>query len=235
MYSFNTRVSYSRIDRNGNVPLYEIMNYLQDCSTFQSEELGAGFEHLESEGKAWILAAYKILIKKPLTMGQNICVGTAPTDFKSIIGSRQYCIKDEAGEYMVVADSQWILLDIASRKPIRITENDASVYKTEPKFADITATRKIKFAGEKQQLPDFQVKKTYIDNNGHMNNADYLRAAQEYLPEDFMCSELDIVYSKEALEGQIITPYMYKEENMIGIVFESQEKEILTKIRLIKN
>lgn len=235
MFSFDTRVSYSRVDRNGRVPLYEIMNYLQDCSNFQSEELGAGIEYMESEGKAWVLTAYKILINKPLKLGQKICIGTAPTQFKSLFGSRQYFIKDEAGEYLVLADSQWILIDIDSRKPLRITDKDAEVYKTEPEFADITATRRIKFEGEKQRMQDFQVKKTYIDNNGHMNNADYLRVAQEILPENFFCSELDIVYSKEALEGQVITPYIYKEDKAVGIMFESQEKEVLTKIRLMQN
>ena len=42
MYTYNTKVSYSRLDKTGKVPYHEIINYLQDCSTFQSEELGVG-------------------------------------------------------------------------------------------------------------------------------------------------------------------------------------------------
>ncbi len=45
-----------------------------------------------------------------------------------------------------------------------------------------------------------------------MNNANYLRAAEEFLPTNFPCHEVDIVYNKEAMEGEIITPYLYSEE-----------------------
>ena len=61
MYTFNTTVSYSRLDRNGSVPYYEIMNYLQDCSTFQSVALGVGPDHMKEVNKGWVVLAYKIL------------------------------------------------------------------------------------------------------------------------------------------------------------------------------
>ena len=67
-----------------------------------------------------------------------------------------------------------------------------------------------------------------------MNNANYLRAAEEFLPTNFPCHEVDIVYNKEAMEGEIITPYLYSEENGIGISFENQSGETLTRIMLIK-
>lgn len=232
MFSYNTKVSYSRVDRNGKVPLHEIMNYLQDCTNFHSESLGAGVEYMGNAGKAWVLVAYKIILNKPLTLGQDICVGTMPTNFGGLFASRQFFIKDSDGEYMVQADTIWVLMDLQRRKPTRITEEDAAMYKPEQGFEEVTASRKIKFTGTTEKLQEFEVKKTYIDNNGHMNNADYLRAAAEFLPDDFQCRELDIVYNKEAMEGQILIPYLHKEEDGIGITFEGQDGEILTKIKL---
>lgn len=38
---------------------------------------------------------------------------------------------------------------------------------------------------------------------------------------------------KEAMEGEIITPYLYSEENGIGISFENQSGETLTRIMLM--
>lgn len=233
MFSFNTKVSYSRVDKNGRVPLYEIMNYLQDCTNFHSENLGAGVKYMESVGKAWVIVAYKIVINKPIMLGQDICVGTAPTKFGGMFASRQFFIKDAEGEYLVQADTIWILMDLERRKPARITDKDASMYEIETVFEGVTASRKIKFTGETHKLPEFHVKKTYIDNNGHMNNADYLRAAEEFLPEGFTCRELDIVYNKESFEGQTIIPYLHEEKDGIGITFENQDGEILTKIKLM--
>ncbi|MBQ5674790.1 MAG: hypothetical protein IIV45_06875 [Lachnospiraceae bacterium] len=234
MYTFNTRVSYSRVDKTGKVPLYEIMNYLQDCSTFHSEDLGVGVDHMKSIGKAWVVVAYKVKINKPIMLGQEICVGTAPTSFDSLFGKRQYFIKDDKGEYIVQADTIWVLIDFERRRPTRITEEVSMKYEPETVFEGVNAKRKLKLKGEKKKLPSFEVKKTYIDNNGHMNNADYLRAAMEYLPEGFTCKEMDIAYNKEAMAGEIIIPYMSKEEDGIGISFEDENGELHTTIKLIE-
>ncbi len=102
-----------------------------------------------------------------------------------MFASRQYFIKDENGDYLVQADSLWVLIDIQTRKPLRITEEDSSVYKPEPIFDNIKASRKIRFSSERTKLESFKVLKTYIDSNGHMNNANYLRAAEEFLPTNF--------------------------------------------------
>lgn len=233
MFSYETTVSYSRTDRNGKVPMHEILNLLQDCSTFHSEDIGRGVSYMKREARAWVLVAYKVIVNRPIMFGQKITIGTSPSKFSSMFASRQYFIKDENGDYLVQADSLWVLIDIQTRKPLRITEEDSSVYKPEPIFDNIKASRKIRFSSERTKLESFKVLKTYIDSNGHMNNASYLRAAEEFLPTNFPCHEVDIVYNKEAMEGEIITPYLYSEENGIGISFENQSGETLTRIMLM--
>ena len=47
MYEFNSRVRYSEIDHHGTLTLPALINYFQDCSTFQSELLNNGVERLE--------------------------------------------------------------------------------------------------------------------------------------------------------------------------------------------
>lgn len=233
MFSYETIISYSRVDRYGKVPMHEILNLMQDCSTFHSESIGRGVEYMKNHGKGWILIAYKVSINKPILFGQKVTVGTSPSKFSSIFASRQYFIKDENGDFLVKADSIWVISDINTRKPIRITEEDSSVYETFKVFDDVSANRKINFSGERTKLENFKVLKTYIDTNGHMNNANYLRAAKEFLPDNFACREFDIVYNKEAMEGETIIPYIYKEEKGLGISFENENGENLTKIMLM--
>ena len=43
-YEFTSRIRYSETDTNGNLSLEALMNYFQDASTFQSEELGVGLK-----------------------------------------------------------------------------------------------------------------------------------------------------------------------------------------------
>ena len=44
MYQFDSRVRYSETDEQGRLSVTGILNYLQDCSTLQSEDIGLGIE-----------------------------------------------------------------------------------------------------------------------------------------------------------------------------------------------
>ena len=52
MYSYKKRVSFSEIGKDGIVPYYGILYNLQDCSTFQSEDLGIGISYLKKHHRA---------------------------------------------------------------------------------------------------------------------------------------------------------------------------------------
>ena len=55
-YEFEGKVRYSEIDHRATMTLPALINYFQDCSTFQSEQLGYGMDVLKKEKKAWVLA-----------------------------------------------------------------------------------------------------------------------------------------------------------------------------------
>ena len=48
MYTFDSRVRYSETDSGGKLTMASLINYFQDCSTFQAEELGVGVEYLRA-------------------------------------------------------------------------------------------------------------------------------------------------------------------------------------------
>lgn len=62
MYTFNSRVRYSEVDSNARLTLDGIINYMQDCTNFQSEDLGVGLEFHKEKNLAWILNSWQIVI-----------------------------------------------------------------------------------------------------------------------------------------------------------------------------
>jgi hypothetical protein len=46
MYTFESRVRYSECASDARLSLLGLVNYLQDCSCFQSESLGIGIEDM---------------------------------------------------------------------------------------------------------------------------------------------------------------------------------------------
>ena len=60
MYTFESRVRFSEADHTELLTLPGLVNYFQDCSTFQSEDIGYGVESLKKSGQAWILSAWQL-------------------------------------------------------------------------------------------------------------------------------------------------------------------------------
>ena len=234
MYTYRTKVSYSRLDKTGKVPYHEILNYLQDCSTFQSESLGVGVKYLKAQNKAWVMLANKIQILRELQLGEEIEIGTCPTSFGKVMATRQFFIKDAAGDFVVKAESIWGLIDIHERAPIRIREEDFCKYEKENAFDSIKVSRKIRFAEEAENLGNILVQGIDIDTNGHVNNANYLRMISDYLPKDIYYNQVEIVYNKEALEGETIICTKYDEEDGMGIRLENGCGETHVQIKLKK-
>ena len=50
MYAFDSRIRYSECDSEGKLAVTGLLNYFQDCSTQQSEDLGVGVEALHERG-----------------------------------------------------------------------------------------------------------------------------------------------------------------------------------------
>ena len=71
MYTFNSRVRYSETDEGGCLSVSGIINYMQDCSTFQSEDCGVGVGYLEASHKAWLLSSWQIMIDRYPGLGRS--------------------------------------------------------------------------------------------------------------------------------------------------------------------
>ena len=82
MYSFESRIRYSETDSDGRLTLLSLMDYFQDCSTFQSEDLGVGLSFLRERKVVWVLSSWQIAIERLPEMGERVSVGTFPYDFK---------------------------------------------------------------------------------------------------------------------------------------------------------
>ena len=76
MYSFESRIRYSEVDQNQELSVTGIINYLQDCSTFQSEDLNLGVTYLQEHHRAWWLSSWQIVIERYPRLGEEIIVST---------------------------------------------------------------------------------------------------------------------------------------------------------------
>ena len=127
MYELNSRVRYSETDIDAKLSLTGIMNYMQDCSTMQSEDAGVGIGYLGREKKAWLLSSWQIVIGRRPVLGEWIKVLTWPYAVKGLYALRNFAILDEKGEYLVKANSYWFLMNTETGRPMRILIRTANL------------------------------------------------------------------------------------------------------------
>ena len=140
----------------------------------------------------------------------------------------------EQAEVLAYANSLWSFLDMRTGRPTRVTQEEAQAYPLEEKLHMEYAPRKILVPKSMEKIDEYEVKKHHLDTNHHVNNVQYVRMAQEYLPSDFCIGQMRAEYKKQALlgdriiamvsiDGDICTVALCDEEQKPYAVVEFQE------------
>ena len=218
MYSFDSRIRYSEVGSDSKLTILSLLNYFQDCAIFHSEDLGVGVEYLEQVHGVWVMNYWQVDIGRFPGLGERVTIQTHPYDFKVCMGFRNFGMKDESGERIAVANTLWTFLDTQSGRPSKPTADMLGKYETEPPYEMEYLDRKIVFAGEGLKKEPVEIRKHHLDTNYHVNNAQYVSIACDYLPENFSVRRMCASYHKSAVLSDILYPVIYTEkENCVGV------------------
>lgn len=223
MYTFDSRIRYTEINHyKGTLDPSSIINYFQDCSTFQSEDLNLGISYLEKKKRVWLLAGWNLQILRPVTLGDYVTVGTWPYAFKGFYGYRNFIMMDRDENIIAVADSIWVYMDTEDKCPIKVP-NDYGGYVLEPAYPMEHMNRKISIPDNLVTHPSFPVIKSNIDSYNHVNNGQYVKMAEEFLPDNFIVTNMHVEYKTQALLGDTIYPKVIYHNNKYYIILDSKE------------
>lgn len=222
-YSLEGRVRYSEVGVDGALTLPGILNYFQDSSTFQSEDLGQGVQAVHDRKRVWVMSFWQVVVKRYPMLGERIVTSTFPYDFKGFFGYRNFALYTDAGEPLVYANSIWTYLDVEKGVPARLTEEDIAGYESEPKLEMNYAPRKIRIPENRTECDPIPVQKHHLDTNHHVNNCQYITIAADLLPEGFVVQEMRAEYKKQVWPGEMLYPEIASEEDKIIVVLCSQE------------
>ncbi len=212
MYSFISRVRYSECDERAQLSLVSLVNYLQDCSTFQSEELGVGLRYLHEHGFAWFIAAWRIEIDRLPQFGETIRVGTWCYELARTRARRNFAIYDEVGDPCVRADSLWFTFDVRRGRPMRVPESEHLYAEDTPRLQMSNLERRIPVFGEYVERAPIVVAEQHLDTNRHVNNAQYVLMAADALGEPIDIRAISVQYAQMAVLGDTLLPRVYTDE-----------------------
>ena len=243
-----------RVRENGIMDIFGVVNLLQDCSTFHSHDVGMSIERVLELKRAWLLSAWNIELYAFPALYEELTVGTSPHLFRGIFAYRNFWIKNQSGEYLVKADSEWFCIDTEKGRPQKITEELVAPF-GEPKdeLHLPPLQRKICFPEEWIEGEDFLLPREYLDTNHHMNNARYIALSEEMIYQisgkpalSFSDCDRDkengknlsfgirAEYLKAYTYGDRIFPRIAIESNRKCVAFYNQNKELCCHVEIRK-
>lgn len=223
MYSFQSRVRFSEVDSNLRMKLSSVIDYFQDCSTFHSDSVGDGIEAMKQRGYAWILASWQVIVDRYPALNEKITVSTWAYGWKTFFGFRNFTMRDAEGRVVAYANSNWIYVDIHTGHPARITKETIDAYAVEPQYPMEVTPRKLALPAQMEEQPPFDVRKSDIDPNHHVNNGRYIPMAEEYLPESFPVRQLQVEYRNAAVYGDTIYPAVHTDDTSVTVSLNNIE------------
>ena len=226
MYTFDGRIRYSEIDHNGRLKLPALINYFQDCGTFQSEDIGQGLEVLKERKRAWFLCYWQVEIRRYPKLAERITTGTFASGFDKFFGYRYYVMTDEQQDWAARAYSLWVNMNTETSSPERLEERDIEGYQMGEALDMKLERRKIKLPSAEDfvKKEPFPVLKCHIDTNEHTNNCQYVQMALELLPKDQQISRLRAEYKKAAKLGDVIYPQVADTEGRTTVLLCDAEE-----------
>lgn len=230
MYSFESRIRYSECDAQCRLKMEALLNYFQDVSTFQSEDLGIGIGYLMPRNMVWVLVSWQIEVARFPKLGEQVEVCTFPYDFKGFIGSRNFFMRTKEGEMLAKANTLWTLLNFETMKPVTPPADMLEKYPIEPRLEMNYAGRKIVAGDKGQQKEPIVVRKHHLDSNNHVNNAQYVSMAAECLPEDFEIAGLRAEYKVQAHLHDRLVPYVVKDDGKVVVSLRDEQGRVYVNV-----
>ena len=218
MYSLKYKVTTSTCDSTGKLKIFSALQMMQDCSEMWIESEPSVKKYFHDQNMAQLLATRQVEIVRLPSFKENLTVTTSVYDVKPMYGFRNTFIRDSQGEPCLKTWSMGAFVDLSTDKLKRIDDATISSISIDPKQEMNYRDRRIILPHEGGiTLAPVPVTRADIDYNRHMNNANYVRIAMEFLPEDFDVKGMRMEYRVPAKLGDQLTPTIFNQGGTITV------------------
>ena len=217
------KVTESQCGNNGFLKLSSLFLMLQDIAADHVEELGYGQEAILKDGMLWVVSNQAADIKRMPESGEEVVIRTWAEKTKMMFFPRRYQVISKDGETIIEAGAMWALIDVENRKVVSPKERAVVIRDYSEEDSDILHLKP--HAIQTTEQSEFTIPKSFIDSNGHMNNARYFDIADVVLAEATegkVAKKVIARYMKESFENDVLTVKWGVEDSNYYLICESE-------------
>ena len=225
MFQLSRTVCASMTDRHGRLKLFSAIQLMQDCSEYWKESEPEFRKCLEENEAAQLLVFRQVEILRVPKLYEKLVCSTSVFDCKGANGFRNTIISDSVGNPCYISWSQGAFVNARNGRLLRIPAEVIARLQLSPRYEMNYRSRKIELPdGKRIPMPPLPVQHNDIDYNQHVNNAQYIRMALEYVPEGVEIAALRVEYKRPVRYGASLQPCLLEHPHALYVVLSEGDK-----------
>jgi acyl-ACP thioesterase len=203
---------YFEMNKFGMASPTTILTLLEETAAEHCYSIGHSLYSLERRNIGWVLTSGVMNMIRYPKYKETIRIRTWISKYSLVRGYRENLIIDADGAVIGKAKGVWVFYDIQKRKPVPIFEEIKTMWGSDPKISAEVDTNLIKPIIKDNYDIEFDVYRSDIDSNKHVNNIRYFHWLIESLPDEivdrYMLETINAIFYSEAKYGETSRVYI---------------------------
>ncbi len=227
-YSEKYRIKHNETDFNGELSLASTGDLLLDAAGLHALDIKTDISNLNTQNLTWVISGMKFKIFKMPCIHQEITVETKVSAYTKFTTQRDFRIFDSQGQLMSEISSEWLIIDVNTRRPVFITEILPQLEQICQPQTPVEKYKRLRFSLlDNQKISTHKISYPDIDINKHLYSMNYVRLALSVFDtkkfSNKKISTMDINFICEMLSDQTAEIYLNDQETTSQIdIKESQ-------------
>jgi len=189
------------------------MDWAQELAYRAAEALGFGYSKMEGHRYAWVLSRFHITLLNPPAWRDTVEISTWHKGTSGPFYIRDFMVRGQGGEQLVLGTSSWVVLDEETRGMVRMSDvvnfvpegSDSKCSAIDQNAPKVMAPRGLALESALEHVVDYQD----VDFIGHTNNVRYLSWALDCIDQDYLIAnrlkDIEINFTHETHCGETVS------------------------------
>jgi acyl-ACP thioesterase len=168
-------ISWDDTSPSGTLNLTGLNILLQRAAVDHAEHLGFGYQEMSKQNLSWVLIRANIEIFRLPNWREKVRLKTWPREMARLSAFREYVLyAEETGEVLCNASSEWLLIDLDTRRPQKMDNHRHFEQYATKEEALTNKIPRLSKSCDYQDLFTIKPRHSSLDMNGHTNARKYI-------------------------------------------------------------
>ena len=209
------QLRYFEMNKNGIASPTTILTLLEETAAEHSYNIDYSLYRLERQNIGWVLVSGIIDMIRYPKYKENITIRTWISKYTLVKGYRENIIFDDSGAIIGKAKGIWVFFDTEKKKPVPILDEIKLKWGINSQISQEVDTDLIEVINDGEHQMEYDIFKSDVDSNKHVNNIRYFHWLIESLPDEildnYILKKINAKFYSEAKYGEKIQIYKKNE------------------------